>query len=684
MIVEDLHEVYPHEFSETSEPSRFYVLYDQHAIYIASRFWDSDPDSVPANILRKGDFGFGDDTASVILDPHNNGRSGYVFDLNPNGVRTEAIFTNATRENWAWQGIWHGAAKKDSEGWVAEFEIPFKTLSFDPSKDTWGINFTRWRARWNEYYGWVSHNNKVNPAHSGKLKGMVGINQGLGLDIVPGFNINERKDFVASQSITELKSSVDVFYRITPALTAALTVNTDFSGTGVDARQINLSRFNLFFSERRNFFLQDTDIFEFGRIGDSEMWPPVTSLSQVEQESGRPFFSRKIGLNDTGETIDLEFGGKLTGRIGRWDIGLLSIRQAGYSNVDPSNLFVGRIAANILAESLIGAIVTKGNPTSNIDNTLLGIDFRYLNTRLVRGGTIEGAIWYQQTETDGFDDDNSAFGLKLKMPNGKGFRGGIEFKEIQTNFNPALGFVNRTNIRDYSLEFGHLWHSANQVIRTIYSGIDAERIDTIEGELQSQIITIRPFELETASQDRLRTYYSMNKEQIIEPFEISKEIFIPVGIYSFNQYCIDGSSGSHRSLNFSSLICSGEFYSGDNTNFNNQLTWRPNRHFKFSLGYDVYDIDLPQGGFITRLASLRADIAFTSTWSWENFIQYDNVSDSLGLNSILRWLPRAGREMIFMINRGFQNSYQMRNFKLRNFKSVSSDLAFKANYTFRF
>jgi len=682
-VVEDLHEVTPNEFSETSEPSKYFVLYDQNAIYVAVRLWESNPENITANTLRKGDFSFGDDTITVLLDPHNDGRSGFFFDLNPNGVRNEGLYSDVTAENWAWQGIWNGAAEQDSEGWVAELEIPFKTLSFDPSNDTWGINFMRWRGQAGEWYGWVSGNSSVNPAFAGKLQGLAGLDQGLGLDIIPGLRISESKDFTTSLSSTDVEPSIDVFYKLTTALTAALTVNTDFSGTGADARQINLSRFGLFFPERRNFFLQDTDIFEFGRIGAEENYFPTT-LSRVEKQSGRPFFSRRIGLSDSGEAVDLDIGGKMTGRIGRWDIGILDIQQASHFSVDSTNLFVGRAAARVFEESMLGVIVTNGDPTSNDDNTLIGVDFRYLNTRLKSGRTIEGAMWYQQSDTTGRDGDDAAFGVSLKMPSGEGFRGGVSFKELQANYYPALGFVNRVDVRDYTAEFGHFWRPESEMINGIYSGIDAQRIDTIAGELQSQVITYRPFEIELASSDFLVFEYWHNKEQLVEDFPIHEDpilgiINIPPGLYSFEYYCIGTGSGPHRSLAGQFWYCDGEFFDGDSVSASAELTWRPNPHFRFSILYDVNDIELPDGKFTTRLSSIRADIAFTNTWSWENFIQWDNVSNGLGINSILRWLPRAGREMVFVINREFEDPNQT-----RSFHSTYSDIAFKFSYTFRY
>lgn len=678
-IVDDLHEVTPVEYSGTAERSRFYVLYDRHAIYVGGRLFESDPGNISAQVLRKGDFSFGDDSISIILDPHNNGRSGYVFDLTPNGVRNEALFSDATTENWAWQGIWHAAATRDDEGWTAEIEIPFKTLSFDSRNDTWGLNFSRWRAKTGEYYGWVSRNRAVNPANSGELCGLVDADQGLGLDVVPGFRIRSSKNFATSYSTTDADPSIDIFYKLTPGLTAALTANTDFSGTGADARQINLSRFSVFFPERRDFFLQDTNLFEFGLIGAGSPWGIQSTIDAVEVQSGRPFFSRRIGLSDAGEAIDLESGVKLTGQVGGWDIGILDIQQAEQADVASTNLLVARVARHVLTESMIGAIVTHGDPLFERDNTLVGIDFRYLNNRMSGGRTLEAALWYQQTDTAGLDGDDAAFGAILKMPNTDGFRGAAGFREFQRNYNPALGFVNRVDVRDYTLELGYVWIIDGETLRAVHSGVDAQRVETIAGQLQSQMINIRASELTTPSDDKLNLHYSFFREQLFDAFEISDGIVIPPGLYSFEQYCIGAETGAHRRISAGVGTCNGEFYDGDIGNVVAELTWRPNAHFRFVASYELNDVELPQGDFVTRLASLRADVAFTSTWSWENFIQYDNVSDSLGVNSILRWLPRAGREMVFVMNREFRGYTEN-----RSFQSYSADVAFKFNYTFRF
>ena len=383
-VITDLHQVTPEEFSPPSEDSQFYVVYTKDALYVGARFHDREPDKIGALVLRQGDFSWGEDTITVMIDPLNQGRNGYAFDLTANGLRNQALYENVTRQNWSWQGIWHGEARLDDEGWVAEIEIPFKTLSFDPENDVWGLNVGRYIGRKTEQIGWTSQNRDMNPAAFGEMTGMSGAEKGIWLDVVPSARVNLSKDFEADVSTDYTEAAIDVFYKLTSSLTAALTVNTDFSGTSADARQINLTRFGLFFPEQRVFFLQDADIFTFGNIG-GQSFDDRSTISRVERESGRPFFSRRIGLSGGGETIPIDYGGKLTGRAGGFDIGVLGIRQASFQGLDESDLFVARLSRNIFEESNLGFMLTSGDPDSDLDNTLAGVDFRYLNTRLASG-----------------------------------------------------------------------------------------------------------------------------------------------------------------------------------------------------------------------------------------------------------------------------------------------------------
>jgi len=676
--IKDFHEVVPQEFDPPSEDSVIFVVYTRDALYIGARFYDSEPDKVSAQVLAQGDFSFGDDSFTVIVDPFNNGRSGYAFDLTAGGVRNQAVFANVTEENWQWEGIWHGAAVRDDKGWIAEVEIPFKTLSFNPDNPTWGLNFVRYIGRKAEQIGWVSANRRQNPANSGELKGINNIEQGIGLDIVPGLKMTRVKQHSLGDSSSSTDPSVDLFYKVTPAITAALTINTDFSGTGADQRQINLTRFALFFPERRGFFLQDTDIFEFGRITGGD-YSSQSSISRVELQNGRPFFSRRIGLNQSGASVDIDIGGKLTGRPGRWDLGMLAIRQDVDSSVGASDLFVARFSANVLDESSVGMILTHGDPNSVLDNSLAGVDFRYTNTRFGFGRTLEGALWYQQTETEGLKGKNAAYGFTLRAPNSEGFRGGIAYKELQENFFPALGFVSRVGVRDMTLESGYTWFTNWSAIRSVHSGIDFQRIEEISGDVQSQTVNLRAVEVEGDTGDSFGFNYFLVTENLESGFEISDGIIIPAGKYDFEQFCLNLKSAEFRKVSVTADYCGGEFFDGDQIATGASVLWRPNPHFKFATSYHFNEIELPYGKFITRLLSLRADVAFSNKWSWENLVQYDNVSYRLGVNSILRYVPRAGREIVVVVNQEYIDMLQD-----RHFEKTYTDMTFKITYTFRF
>jgi hypothetical protein len=678
-VISDFHEVSPNEYAPPSEETRFRVIYGKDALYIGAEFTDREPQNIVAKVMRQGDFSEGEDGLKIILDPFNNGRSGYVFQLTPNAIRGDGLFRNVTDINWDWEAIWDAATEIHDTGWTAEIAIPFKTLSFNPSNGTWGINFTRTIGRRKEDIGWVSYNRSQNPANSGSLVGMTGLEQGLGLDIVPGLRVSRIARYdpvIADQTSTDFEPSLDIFYKPAPSLTAALTINTDFSGTGADSRQVNLTRFSLFFPEKRQFFLQDNDIFEFGRIGGPRESGAVT---QATKESGRPFFSRRIGLGPGGETIPIDGGIKVTGRLGRWEYGVLNIVQSEYADLGAANLFVGRVAANVLEESSLGAIMTNGNPTGEEDNTLLGVDFRYLNTRLAGGKTVEGALWYQQTDTTGLDGNDSAMGVRLSAPNTEGWSGEVNYRRIEENFNPALGFVSQTDVATWFAKTTYTWRPDNSVFRSISSVAKIQRVDKLDGDFDTQIVSIDFISLENHSSDVGTLFTTLYREQLTAPFEISDGVIIPPGRYSWDRFCTRGNTGEHRILRFSGYVCTGEFYDGDRDTVSANFTWRPSKHLRMDAGYTINYITLPYGDFKTRLATLRADIAFTSTWYWENFVQYDDVSDSLGLNSIMRWIPVAGREFLLVFNRDFIDIDEQ-----RTFKSNTTDLTARIGYTFRF
>lgn len=674
--VEDFHELLPVEYATPSERTVVKVMYDADALYVGAQLFNRDPSQISARVLKQGDALIADDRFSVVVDTFHDKRNGYLFMVNANGVRRQGLFQNTSNMNFDWRGIWQTRAHRTDYGWSAEMRIPFKTLAFDPAIDDWGINFEREIPGRNQSAGWSSRNSQVNPGTAGVARGLTGLTQGRGLDVVAAVNGRRTERSAESDEDWSLEPSLDVFYRPTPTLTAALTVNTDFSATDVDDREVNLTRFSLFFPERRSFFLEGADFFEFARLdasNDEDSAIPATS-----RQNGRPYFSRQIGLAADGTPVDIIAGAKVTGRVGRWNLGLLDVRQDGFADVESQNLLVARAAANVLEESSVGMIATHGNPRSDEDNSVGGIDFRYRNSRLPGGNVFEGEAWYQLSSSDAVPDDE-AFGVRLRVPNSVGWRGGISMKELGPNFDPALGFVNRRGIRDYIAEAGYARRLSGRLLQTIYGGVDAQQIDRLTGGLDTRLVVLRPLEIETRSADALKLRAYLNTEVLAEPFEIAPGVVIAPGRYDFDEYEVSVETGAHRTLSVAFAAAQGDFFDGESRRAEMELTWRPSPHFAAILAHEIDDIDLPAGSFTARLSRLRLDLVFSSTLAWTSFVQYDNVSELIGLNSRLHWIPEAGREMYLVFNKGLQDFDRD-----GRFRSIQSDLVAKAGYTFRF
>ena len=677
-VVDDFYEVRPDEFEAPSQRTQVFVLYDQDYLYVAAMLWDEQPEGVTAQILRQGSNIDADDYFSVILDPFHDRRSGYLFQVNPNGVRTDAIYENTTQMQTNWEGIWEAGASVSEDGWVAEMAIPFKTLSFDPSREDWGINFTRRLARNNETIGWVSRTLAQNPGVSGVANGFFGLEQGRGLDIVPSMVAGASKKVSTNLTDSYSEPSLDIFYKITPALTGVLTLNTDFSATEVDDRQVNLTRFSLFFPEKRDFFLQDADIFEFGGIGGG------TNL-RVATQNGRPFFSRNIGLSASRKPVDLNAGAKLAGRVGDWNLGVLSVQQDAFEDVDATNVFVGRAVRNVLEESRVGLILTDGDPQSNEDNSLAGVDFRYVNSRLPGGRTLDGDAWYQRSRTPGLEGDDSAFGLGFQLRATRGFSGNVSYTAIQGNFNPALGFVNRPGIREVSGGIGYLHRPRDSFIRGINTTVRTTRSERLtDGSLQSESLRIQ-LGIQNQTGDRLILSCRQQQEGIITPFTVlrgrspNRKVVIEPGLYEFDSCGGELGAGVQRKFSGNISYERGDFYDGERVSTRPNISWRPSPHFALNLGYQVNDIELPEDAFTTRLTQLTTEVVFSSTLSWVNLIQWDNDTDILGINSRLHWAPQAGRDVYLVLNHSLQDLDED-----GTFHSLGADLTAKASYTFRF
>jgi hypothetical protein len=699
--IDNFHQVNPVEYAEPSERTEIYLLYDDDALYVAARIY-TPPGEITANVMRQGASITQEDSLFVTLDPFNTQRGGYFFGLNAHGVRFDGLYRNVSEYYSDWDSIWDAAAQRFDGGWTAEYEIPFKSLSFDPNSDTWGLNFSRSLETRNEDMAWVSRNRRWDPSSAGLMTGLAGIDQGIGLDAVPSASLTNRRvlrtDDPATPAVEpeldtsedDFEPSLDLFYKLTPQMNASLTFNTDFSATEVDDRQVNLTRFGLFFPEKRDFFLREADIFEFGRIGASD---GTGALSNAERQNARPFFSRRIGLGELGEPVDLNYGGKISGRAGRFEVGALSIRQDEnpLAGVDDTTLSVVRAKAGIGTESTLGAVFTNGDPLNPRDNSLAGFDALYRNSRLPGGRTIEAGVWYQSTETEWLLDEapnplepdgaDSAAGFGVSVPSNNKFRGAFSTRRVEANFYPALGFTSRTGVRDYAGQIAYTHRPAAGWWQSLFFNLDGQRIEGLNGRLQSQQIGLTPIQMHNRTNDMLYIRSNFEKEVLDVPFEIRPGTIIPIGEYSFDDHGIEWGFSAHRRLSGRLARTDGGFYNGTRVRTFGNFTWTPSPRFRTGVGFNIQEIDLPvdNGKFTTRIVNTNFDIVFSSRLSWTNLIQYDNVSEVVGLNLRLNWIPEAGRDFYFVINHNLQDFDED-----NRFHSLAADVVAKASYTFRF
>lgn len=661
-VIGEFHQIEPEEYAPATEPMEIRVLFDDEHLYVAARLYDSAPEKISAKQLVQGRTYHSDDRFHVLIDPFHDRRNGYFFQLNANGIRRDALIEDNDTFINDWDAIWYGAAQVDERGWTAEMAIPFKSISFDPASGSWGLNFGRVVPRNGEQIAWSSRGNEVfelAPSIAGEMHGIQAPPRRLGLDIVPSATLRHFEDRSVGMRDFEIEPSLDIFYKPSPRFTLTGTLNTDFSATEVDDRQVNLTRFSLFFPEKRNFFLQDAGIFEFAEL----------------EANGRPFHSRRIGLDQSGRPLDLDGGLKATGRLGPFSFGALAVRQDDTAAIDAKELLVARGKWNILEESSVGFIATYGDPTADADNSLVGVDFHYRDDTGLFGRLTRGKLWYQQSNTDGAVGDEAAFGAAFELPGDRHeFR--TAFSELQENFRPGLGFANRLDIREYESEYRFRSRPKQSRILRVDTTGAYSLVTDLDGRMQSRLSSIG-LEGATRPNDGAGLRFDWAAERLDEPFEISDGVLIPVGRYDFGSGVLYFATGDQRPVSGKLELVAGDFYDGERYGARAELNLRPSSHYAFGFVWNQNEIDLPGGSFITRLAQVRADVAFNSRMAWLNFLQYDNVSDSAGINSRLRWELAPGRELFFIVNYNFlvEDDHSL--------TTRASEIALKLNYTFR-
>ena len=663
----------PVENAELSEETIVRVLFNDDALYIGIVNQDRSPREIVSTQLTRDANLDVDDRITIVLDPFFDHRNGFFFQINPAGARSDGqVSNNSESLSRDWDGIWNAAARISEEGWIAEVEIPFKTLRFKPGQSVWGFNVERQIKRRQETDRWAAPRQNVwigNLAEAGRLEGLEGIRQGLGLDVRPYLSGG------AENSDGSLTGGVDVFKNVTPNLNAAVTVNTDFAETEADIRQVNLTRFPLFFPEKRTFFLEGAGVFDVAGLANT------TDI--------RPFFSRRIGLVEStaGDniTVPVRLGLKLTGRQSDYNVGVLDVETGSESNiglsggrVDRQNLMAARVSRNILQQSWIGGIVTHGNPTGAGGNTLVGTDARFATSTFRGDKNLSLALYMLGTDDEATGTRDAAGGFTIDYPNDR-WDVALSWKQIGDHFHPALGFVPRVGIRKTDFYAAFQPRPERWGIRQFFFEFEPTYITNLDNRVENWRVFTAPFNTRTESGEHLEWNYIPEFEHLDEPFEIAPGIVVPAGSYQWTRFRTEANTATKRPWVVDAALWWGGFYDGTRRQIELGITLKPSTHVAVSMQTERNDVTLPQGTFYTQVITARADYNFSADVSWANLVQYDNESRIAGLQSRFRWILRPGNDVFLVVNRGWVRTLDDSRFE-PSFDRGSA----KVQYTFRF
>ena len=658
-------QVSPKEKTPQSEPTEFRILYDDDALYIGVWCYDSKPNELVMLTMDRDQSMRFDDNIYISLDTFFDRRNGYVFSVNPNGARRDGAVSNNGYGGDEWDGAWSAKSKVHSWGWAAELAIPFKTLSFDANSKNWGFNISRNIGRLGERSIWANARSEVYPHHlseAGNLTGLNGIKQGLGLDVNPYTIGKYRKDYEKDDSDLLGDAGFDIRYRLTPNLTALASVNTDFAETEIDRRQVNLTRYPLFFPEKRQFFLEDSGIFAFGGAESASRRKSSSSAGGLMM----PFFSRRIGLSSSGEVTPIHFAGKVTGRVKDYNIGMLDAVLDSDDGL--RNVFVGRISKNIFEQSSMGFLTTIGDPNSDTMNAVTGLDFQYRNSNLLGGKTLVANIYTLGTYSEDHSGFNSAWGAEAKL-----FDRNLDFSasvtEIDDEFKPAMGFVRRRGVRRYQLEADYIpYHDSISWLRNTRHGYEAEINTDLGNDVvdTDQSFAIGSFYLESQDIISLKVHHVSDRPN--EDFHIADGTMIPTGRYDWWETRLYGFFGMNRPLFFAPSIRLGGFYDGISQRYGLETRYVPWAKLTVGADYSVTYIDWDYfDESQIKMITGTLKYSFTPDLVFSNLVQYDNVSESMGVNSRLQWEYKPGSKFFIVVNQGYvdeKTGLMMRDFEL--------------------
>ncbi|MGD9903043.1 MAG: DUF5916 domain-containing protein [Vicinamibacterales bacterium] len=655
----DLIQVVPATGQPATEKTELWLMFDDRNIYVGARVHESaPPEAWVANEYRRDSSPLRqNDHVGVGFDTFYDRRSGFMFYASPLGAFSDYSTIDEGQPNSDWNPVWNVRTGRFAGGWTMEMIIPFKSLRFTGGRNqTWGFQVRRSIRRKNEWAYLTGL-----PA---SMAGPQGLNRvslygsATGIDAPPAGRTFEIKPYVFGRSTTDrlrlppisndldAQVGLDVKYGITANLVADFTYNTDFAQVEVDEQQLNLTRFSLFFPEKRDFFLEGRGIFDFGRGGATGFGGGSGGLgSGFNQQSATPFlfYSRRIGLNN-GRIVPIQVGGRVTGKVGKFGVGLLNIQSdaEAVSATPSTNFSVVRVKRDILRKSTVGAMFTSrsaSNVAPGSGNQVFGVDGAFgFYENLTIGG------YYARTWTDGLSGDDDSFQGRFDyFADRYGAR--FEYLDVGDDFNPEIGFLQRDNFRRSfaSLRFSPRPRRLKGVRKLTWQA-DLEHLENGAGALETRVQVGR-FNVELENSDTVNLEVTRDYEMIQRPFPVAGGPTIAPGSYSFDDVQVSYSLGAQRRIAGTVTVQAGDFWNGTIRTLSYTAA-RVSLLKQFSIEPTVQRtrIALPQGAFTTTLVRTRADYAFSPRMFASALVQYNSIDRSFSSNIRYRWEYKLGSE----------------------------------------
>jgi hypothetical protein len=624
-----------------TENTRIAAVFNTNEIYFGIWCYDSEPDKISAQQMAR-DFDWeSDDNIEILISTFNDNRNGYLFVTNPNGALADVwVGDEGKNSNKDWNGVWDAAIQRNRQGWFAEMVIPFSTLKFKKdSIQVWGINFERNIRRKKEqllWQGWSRLYQLEKISQGGRLTGIKDIKQKNKMEIKPytlgGIEFSEGKTGNAE------KIGGEVNFDITPMLKLNFTANTDFAQVESDRKQINLTRFSLYYPEKRQFFLEGKNYYD------------------LNIDKDQLFYSRRIGIeNDTEIPI---FGGvRLFGKLNKTNIGLMSLQTDARDTIPSTNYSILRIKQDILKQSGIGILFTS-KFAKNKYNRVYGTDFTYStsnlfgNKNLIVGGAFIISETKSNEEPENKNSDNLAYNFYVSYPNDI-IEYDLGFTSIEKKFNPEMGFISRNNYQLIytKLKFNPRFKNMPFFRNLIFKPIDVKYyINELTRETESISYEWRPFGFESKSGESMEFNIQHIFDKPPEDFELIDSIYVPAGSYWDNRYEIQLKTFKGRMLSSEVKANIGVFYTGHRQEYELSMNLNLNKHLNLNFNWLRNFISLPQKSFTTDEIGGRIDYAFNPKLQTSLFAQWNNEENEILLNYRINWIPKIGSFFYFVIN----------------------------------